>query len=40
MRIETYIDATPITTLQHQEGATAEIGDTLSQVCGEIRGAA
>jgi hypothetical protein len=39
MRIETYVDATPITTCQRQEGAAAEIGDKLSQVCGEMRGA-
>ena len=39
MRIETYVDTTPITTLQRQEGAAAEIGDTLSQGRGERRGA-
>src|SRR5215510_14689621 len=40
MRIKTYVDATPITTFQRQEGAAAEIGDKPSQVCGEFRGAA
>jgi len=40
MRIETYVDATPITALQRQEGAAAEIGDMLSQGRGERRGAA
>jgi len=40
IRIETYVDATPITTLQRQEGVAAEIGDTLSQGRGERRGAA
>ena len=40
MRIETDVDATPITTLQRQEGAAAEISDTPSQVLGEFRGAA
>jgi hypothetical protein len=40
MRIETYVDATPITALQRQEGVAAEIGDKPRQVHGEIRGAA
>jgi hypothetical protein len=40
MRVETDVDATPITTLLRQEGAAAEIGDKLSQVRGEVRGAA
>jgi hypothetical protein len=39
MRIQTYVDATPITTLQRQEGAAAEIADKPSQVRGKIRGA-
>jgi hypothetical protein len=40
MRIETYVDATPITTLQRQESAAAETGDKPNQVRGEVRGAA
>jgi hypothetical protein len=40
MGVETYVDATPITTLERQEGAAAELGDTPSQVCREVRGAA
>ena len=40
MRIETDVDATPITAFQCQESAAAEIGDTPSQVRGESCGAA
>src|SRR5262245_66300709 len=40
MRIETYVDATPITPLQHQEGAASDIGDTLNQGRWDRRGAA
>jgi len=40
MRIETYVDATPITTLQRQESTAAEIGDTPSQVREKVCGIA
>jgi hypothetical protein len=40
MRVESDVDATPITTPQRQKGVAAEIGDAPRQGRGEVRGAA